>query len=77
MSMPDFGEGFKITNFEITPASVHDSNVFEESLNKHDAGTMIYADSAYYSVEKIAILKELGIDSELLIRNNKKEHQII
>lgn len=58
-----------ITNFEVTPASVHDSNVFEELLDKQDAGTRVYADSAYYSEERIAILKALGIDPGLLTRN--------
>lgn len=58
-----------ITNFEVTPASVHDSNVFEELLDKQDAGTRVYADSAYHSEERIAILKALGIDPGLLTRN--------
>lgn len=36
-----------ISNFGVTKASVHDSQVFEELLDKNDKGQPIYMDSAY------------------------------
>lgn len=36
-----------ITNYVITPASVHDSAVLEDLLEDTDAGQYLYADSAY------------------------------
>lgn len=36
-----------ITDYKITPASVHDSQVLEELLDEGDKGQPLYADSAY------------------------------
>lgn len=44
-----------ITEFDVTPANVHDSDMFEHLINSEDAGKEIYADSAYVGkrIEKI------------------------
>lgn len=55
-----------ITNFEITPASVHDSQVLEELLEKRDIGQPIYGDSAYYSNEIIETLQRGGFKPKIL-----------
>lgn len=55
-----------ITNFEVTPASVHDSQVLEELMENIDIGQPIYGDSAYYSKEIIESLKENGFKPKIL-----------
>lgn len=50
-----------ITNFEVTPASVHDSQMIDELLEPSDKGQKLYADSAYYKHERIEQLEEKGI----------------
>lgn len=55
-----------ITNFEVTPASVHDSNVFEELLDEGDVGQAIYADSAYANKKREQELKAVGIRPKIL-----------
>lgn len=47
-----------ITNFQTTPASVHDSQVLEELLEPSDKGQRIYGDSAYKSEQIAGVLKE-------------------
>lgn len=49
-----------IRNYEITPASVHDSNVFEELLDPDNSSKDVWTDSAYGSKEKRKALAELG-----------------
>jgi len=49
-----------IRNYEVTDASVHDSNVFEELIDPDNTSRDVYADSAYRSEEKISHLKEAG-----------------
>lgn len=49
-----------IRNYEVTPASVHDSNVFEELLDNRNSSKDVWADSAYGSAEKRKALKERG-----------------
>lgn len=55
-----------ITNFEVTPASVHDSQVLEELMESKDIGQPVYGDSAYYSKEIIDRLKESGFKPKIL-----------
>lgn len=55
-----------ITDFEVTPASVHDSQVFEELLGKKDKGQPLYADSAYAAKELIERLKKKGFNPKIL-----------
>lgn len=46
-----------IRDYEVTPASVHDSQVFEELLDKDNSSRDVWADSAYRSEEKLQELK--------------------
>lgn len=48
-----------ITKYEVSDASVHDSQMLEELLDESDKGKDVYADSAYTGQEKI--LKEKGV----------------
>ena len=54
-----------IRDYEVTSASVHDSNVFEELLDKQNTSGDVWADSAYRSEEKIDFLKEHGFREHL------------
>ena len=47
-----------IRDYEVTAASVHDSNVFEQLLDKDNSSKDVYADSAYGSVDKRNALKK-------------------
>jgi IS5 family transposase len=47
-----------IRDYEGTPASVHDSQVFEELLDKDNSSRDVWADSAYRSEEKLQSLKK-------------------
>jgi len=47
-----------IRYYEVTAASVHDSNVFEQLLDKDNSSRDVWADSAYGSSEKITYLQD-------------------
>ncbi len=47
-----------IRSYEVTPASVHDSQVFEDLLDEDNSSRDVWADSAYRSEEKLRELKE-------------------
>jgi IS5 family transposase len=47
-----------IRSFEVTPASVHDSQVFEGLLDEDNSSRDVWADSAYRSEEKLRELKK-------------------
>ena len=49
-----------IRNYEVTPASVHDSNVFEELLNENNSSRDVWIDSAYNSRQKQEALAKRG-----------------
>ncbi len=49
-----------IRDYAVTTASVHDSNVFEELIDKSNSSRDLYADSAYRSEERVKELKENG-----------------
>lgn len=63
-----------IRNFEVTEASVHDSNVFEDILDKKNSSRDVWADSAYSSKEKREALKEKGFRGRIQSKGyrNKK-----
>ncbi len=46
-----------IRDYEVTPASVHDSQVFEDLLDEDNSSRDVWADSAYRSEEKLEVLK--------------------
>lgn len=67
-----------IRNFEVTDASVHDSNVFEDILDRKNSGKDVWADSAYSSKEKRDALKEAGLRNRIHnkgCRNQKLSEQ--
>ena len=47
-----------IRSYEVTSASVHDSQVFETLLDEHNSSRDVWADSAYRSEEKLRELKK-------------------
>jgi IS5 family transposase len=47
-----------IRSYEVTPASVHDSQVFEGLLDEDNSSRDVWADSAYRSEEKLRELKK-------------------
>lgn len=47
-----------IRSYEVTPASVHDSQVFENLLDEDNSSRDVWADSAYRSEEKLRELKK-------------------
>jgi len=54
-----------IRDYDVTDASVHDSNVFEELLDDSNTRRAVWADSAYRSEEKLDLLKERGYREHL------------
>lgn len=76
-----------ITNYEVTTASLHDSQMLDELLDKKDK--VLFADSAYRSEDQEQRLAEAGIESNILekgvrnkpltpkqIASNKKKSKI-
>lgn len=55
----DVGHKF-IRSYEVTDASVHDSQVFTELLDPENSSRDVWADSAYRSEESLYTLKEQG-----------------
>jgi IS5 family transposase len=64
-----------IRGYEVTDASVHDSQVFEELLDENNSSRDVYADSAYRSEESIQRLEELGF-REHVQRKGCKNHKL-
>jgi IS5 family transposase len=54
-----------IRKFEITPASTHDSQVFESLFDTSNTNRDIYADSAYRSEEHDTLLNEKGYRNKI------------
>ena len=54
-----------IREYDVTDASVHDSQVFEDILDEDNSNKEVYADSAYRSEEAEAFLKEQGYRSKI------------
>ena len=76
-----------ITNYEVTTASLHDSQMLDELLDRNDK--ILFADSAYRSADQEQRLAEAGIKSNILekgvrnkpltprqIASNKKKSKI-
>jgi transposase, IS5 family len=49
-----------IRDFDVSPASLHDSQVFEELLDEHNSSRDVYADSAYRSAKILEVLESEG-----------------
>jgi len=54
-----------IRGYEVTPASVHDSQVFEALLDEDNSSRDVWADSAYRSEEKVEVLEKDGYREHL------------
>jgi IS5 family transposase len=54
-----------IRSYEVTSASVHDSNVFEQLLDNDNSSRDVWADSAYGSLEKLSALYKHGFRSHI------------
>jgi len=60
-----------IRKYDVTDASVHDSQVFAELLDKNNSSRDVYADSAYRSKARIAELEKLGHRAHLQYKGCK------
>jgi transposase, IS5 family len=49
-----------VRSYDVTDASVHDSNVFEDVLDRNNSSRDVWADSAYRSEEKLKQLEKRG-----------------
>ena len=54
-----------IRTFEVTPANVHDSQVFDDLIDPDNADPGVWADSAYRSEETEAVLARAGYESHI------------
>ena len=54
-----------IRDYDVTDASVHDSNVFEDLLDEKNSSRDVWADSAYRSQEKLEELDQRGFREHL------------
>ena len=54
-----------IRDYEVTPASVHDSQVFEGLLDKNNSSRDVFADSAYSKAEKRQALAMQGFRNHI------------
>lgn len=50
-----------ILSYEVTDASVHDSQTLEDLLTKKDKGQPLFADSAYTGEEQEGVIKKVGM----------------
>jgi len=60
-----------IRDYEVTPASVHDSQVFEGLLDEDNSSRDVWADSAYRSEEKLEELKKRKYREHLQRRGSR------
>ena len=59
---------FRSRAYDVTDASVHDSQTLDGLLNTANTSNNVYADSAYRSVEIEAKLKARGLKSRIHVR---------
>lgn len=64
-----------IIDFQVTSASVHDSQVIDFLVDDSDIGHTVYADSAYHKKERIEELKRLGIYPRILEKGTR-DHEL-
>lgn len=62
-----------IRRFDVTPASVHDSQCFEPLLDRRNSDRTVYADSAYRSDEHERLLKRKRFTSRVHHRARKEQ----
>lgn len=66
----DVGHKF-IRSYEVTDASVHDSQVFTELLDPDNTSNDVWADSAYRSEESLQELAQQGFQEHLQVKGNR------
>jgi IS5 family transposase len=54
-----------ITDYVVTDAAMHDSQVLDRLVGKHDRGKTLWADSAYKSAKTDEMLKDWKIDNQI------------
>ncbi len=54
-----------VRSYDVTDAAVHDSNVFEELLDRHNSSRDVWADSAYRAENKLQELQKRGFREHL------------
>lgn len=54
-----------ITDYVVTDAAVHDSQVLDQLISKKDKGKSLWADSAYKSAETDQLLKDWKIENKI------------
>lgn len=62
-----------IRDYDVTDASIHDSQVFEDLLDERNTSKDVWADSAYRSAEKEAYLKEKGYRSRIQRKGKRNQ----
>lgn len=60
-----------ITKYEVTPASVHDSQTLDNLLDEKDKGQKIYADSAYRGAKQEATIESKEMINEVCEKGYK------
>ena len=60
-----------VRTYEVTPANVHDSQVFDAVIDPDNADPGVWADSAYRSEETEAVLKQAGYVSHIHEKGQK------
>ena len=66
----DAEHGF-VREYEVTDASVHDSQVFMELLDEDNTSRDVWADSAYYSKQHLDSLKAFGYREHIQRKGNR------
>lgn len=64
-----------IREYEVTDAAAHDSRTFETILDKDNSSADIWADSAYYSHNTLALLKRRGYREHIQRKGNR--HKVL
>jgi len=62
-----------IRHFEVTPASTHDSQIFDVLLDESNTSADVWADSAYRSAQQEAYLAEEGYRSHINTKGSAKK----
>lgn len=62
-----------ITEYQVTPASVHDSAVLDDLLNESDAGKTLHADSAYSGEPCKQTIRKYGMKNKVHKKANRNK----
>ena len=62
-----------VRDYDVTPASTHDSQVFEELLDETNTSRDVWADSAYRSQETLDTLEQSGFREHLQRKGSRNK----